>query len=111
LPETEADWKEILTAEQFRVLRRKGTERAFSGEYWDSKKSGVYRCAGCGQPLFSSEHKFDSGTGWPSFFQSAHASGAREADQHSSTVHCVAAAAQDFRAAHEEPKAALRRLK
>jgi peptide-methionine (R)-S-oxide reductase len=69
LPKSEAEWKKILTPEQFRVLRRKGTERAFTGQYWNSKKLGIYRCAGCGQALFSSDTKFDSGTGWPSFWQ------------------------------------------
>jgi peptide-methionine (R)-S-oxide reductase len=69
LPQTEAQWREALTPEQFRVLRRKGTERAFTGEYWNAKQHGVYRCAGCGQPLFSSQAKFDSGTGWPSFYE------------------------------------------
>lgn len=69
LPGTEAEWRERLTPEQYRVLRKHGTERAFSGEYWDAKEPGVYRCAGCGQPLFGSDAKFDSGTGWPSFWQ------------------------------------------
>lgn len=69
LPQTEAEWKNILTRQQFNVLRQKGTERAFTGEYWDLKKHGVYHCAGCGQKLFSSGTKFDSGTGWPSFWQ------------------------------------------
>ena len=64
---TEQEWREKLTPEQFDVLRRQGTERAFSGEYWNVKDDGVYRCAGCDAPLFDATTKFDSGTGWPSF--------------------------------------------
>jgi peptide-methionine (R)-S-oxide reductase len=66
---TEEEWRKKLTPEQYRVAREKGTERAFTGEYWDNKEEGVYRCVGCGTPLFSSETKYDSGTGWPSFWE------------------------------------------
>jgi len=66
---TEAEWQTSLTAEQFRVMRQQGTEPAFSGKYHDCKTAGTYVCAGCGQPLFESDSKFDSGTGWPSYWQ------------------------------------------
>ncbi|MGF1473533.1 MAG: peptide-methionine (R)-S-oxide reductase MsrB [Rubrobacteraceae bacterium] len=65
---TDEEWRATLTPEQYRITRKKGTEPAFSGEYNDHKEEGVYRCVACGTPLFSSETKFDSGTGWPSFF-------------------------------------------
>jgi peptide-methionine (R)-S-oxide reductase len=65
---TEAEWRELLTPEQFQVTRRKGTERAFTGAYWNTKEDGVYQCVCCGQPLFDANTKFDSGTGWPSFW-------------------------------------------
>jgi len=63
----EQEWKEKLTEEQYHVLRSKGTERPFTGKYWNNKEKGVYYCAGCGTPLFDSESKFESGCGWPSF--------------------------------------------
>lgn len=66
---TDAEWRAELTDEQYRITREKGTERAFTGAYWDNKEAGVYRCICCGVELFSSHHKFDSGSGWPSYFQ------------------------------------------
>lgn len=66
---TDQEWRAELTPEQYRVTRHKGTERAFSGEHWDRKEPGTYRCVCCGEPLFHSDHKYDSGSGWPSFWQ------------------------------------------
>lgn len=81
---TEAQWRQKLTPEQFEVLREKGTERAFTGKYWNTKTPGVYSCAGCGAVLFTSGDKFDSGCGWPSFDKLAAAGVVKE---HRDTSH------------------------
>jgi peptide-methionine (R)-S-oxide reductase len=71
IPTSETEWQQKLTPEQYEILRRKGTERPFTGRYVDEKSPGTYRCAGCGAELFSSETKFESGSGWPSFTEPA----------------------------------------
>ena len=91
---TDADWKKELTPIQFKVTRRKGTEPAFSGEYWDHHEQGVYRCVCCGAELFSSQHKFDSGTGWPSYWQPLKAENVATEEDYSflmkrTEVHCA----------------------
>ena len=68
LPQTDAEWREVLTDEEYRILREQGTEPKFSGEYLGKDADGIYRCAGCGAELFDSETKFDSNSGWPSFY-------------------------------------------
>jgi len=71
IKKTEAEWREVLTEEQYHVTREKGTERPFTGGYHNNKEEGVYRCVGCGEKLFRSNTKFDSGSGWPSFWEPA----------------------------------------
>jgi peptide-methionine (R)-S-oxide reductase len=80
---SDAEWKAQLSGEQFRVTRKKGTERAFSGEYWDNHRKGIYNCVCCGTPLFASETKFESGTGWPSFWQPVSKDNVKDVDDSS----------------------------
>lgn len=77
------EWQQTLTPEQFHIARNKGTERAFTGVYWDHHETGVYRCACCDAELFHSDHKFDSGSGWPSFYQPAAAENVATEEDHS----------------------------
>jgi peptide-methionine (R)-S-oxide reductase len=95
---TDEEWRRQLTPEQYHVAREKGTERAFTGEYWDHKEEGVYRCVACGTPLFSSGTKYDSGTGWPSFFAPVDESHVETEEDRSffmrrTEVHCAACGA------------------
>jgi peptide-methionine (R)-S-oxide reductase len=69
IEKTEAEWRQILSPEEFRITRKKGTERAFTGQYWNNHEAGIYHCICCGQPLFDAATKYESGTGWPSFYQ------------------------------------------
>jgi peptide-methionine (R)-S-oxide reductase len=86
---TDREWREQLTPAQYDVLRSKGTERAFTGRYFDEKSAGTYRCAGCGAELFSSETKFESGTGWPSFTEPADRANVELHDDSSYGMHRV----------------------
>jgi peptide-methionine (R)-S-oxide reductase len=80
---TDDEWKAQLTHEQYRVTRKKGTEPAFTGEYWDNREDGMYRCVCCGTPLFDSHTKFEAGCGWPSFYAPVDAANLREQQDNS----------------------------
>ncbi len=86
---TEAEWQQQLSPEAFHVCREKGTERAFTGQYVDCKEKGVYHCVCCGNPLFSSETKYDSGSGWPSFYAPLNAESVKTEEDHSFFMHRV----------------------
>jgi peptide-methionine (R)-S-oxide reductase len=95
---SDAEWRQKLTPEQYRVTREHGTERAFSGKYWDNHEDGMYKCVCCGEPLFDSSTKFESGTGWPSFYQPAAAESVGTHEDRSffmrrTEVHCAKCAA------------------
>lgn len=75
---TDEEWRALLTPQEYAVARQKGTERAFTGSYWDTKTLGIYRCIGCGTPLFASDTKFDAGCGWPSYFEPIDSTRVRE---------------------------------
>ena len=83
IEKTDAEWRAQLSPEEYQVTRQKGTERAFTGRYWDCHEPGQYRCVCCGADLFSSEHKFDSGCGWPSFYAPAAPENVEEAEERS----------------------------
>ena len=95
---TDEEWKEVLTPQEFEVTQKHGTEHAFTGKLWDNKKKGVYKCARCGTDLFSSDTKFESGTGWPSFWQPVAKENVEEEEDntlfmHRTEVHCARCAA------------------
>jgi len=89
IQKSEAEWREQLSPEQYHVLREKGTERAFTGAYWDEHEQGVYRCAACGSELFRSDEKYDSGTGWPSFWEPASSDAVELHDDSSLFMHRI----------------------
>ncbi len=94
LRKTDEEWRKQLTDLEYKVARKHGTERAFSGTYWDHDEHGMYRCVCCGGELFSSEHKFDSGTGWPSYWQPTHPNAVETQEDYSflmrrTEVHCA----------------------
>jgi len=89
ISKTDQEWQSQLSDEEFQVTRRKGTERAFTGAYWDNKQNGLYVCKCCGEPLFDSNTKYDSGTGWPSFYQPVNTACVGEEHDHSHGMHRV----------------------
>jgi peptide-methionine (R)-S-oxide reductase len=91
---SDAEWAKELTPDQFRIARQKGTERAFTGQYWDAHTPGIYKCVCCGEPLFSSDTKFDSGSGWPSFYAAVNADAVEMEEDNShfmrrTEIHCA----------------------
>ncbi|MDQ4002928.1 MAG: peptide-methionine (R)-S-oxide reductase MsrB [Actinomycetota bacterium] len=107
---TEEEWRKELSPQQYRIMREKGTEQAFTGEHWDRKEEGVYRCAGCGAPLFGSETKYDSGTGWPSFWAPADEENVETEEDRSiffmprTEVHCAVCGAHHGHVFDDGPK-------
>jgi peptide-methionine (R)-S-oxide reductase len=89
IQKSEAEWREQLSPEQYQVLREKGTERAYTGAYWDEHEPGVYRCAACGAELFRSDEKYESGTGWPSFWDPASSDSVELHDDSSLFMHRI----------------------
>lgn len=89
IEKSDAEWKKVLTPAQYSVLREKGTERPFTGEYWNNFEAGVYKCAACGEILFKSDAKFDAGCGWPSFYQAIDKSKIEEKDDFSLGMHRI----------------------
>ncbi|MBN1567241.1 MAG: peptide-methionine (R)-S-oxide reductase MsrB [Acidobacteria bacterium] len=89
ISKSDAEWQRILSPDQYRIMRLKETEPAFTGEYWDHHEKGVYRCAGCGIELFSSESKYDSGSGWPSFFAAVSDNNIRKEEDNSLSMQRV----------------------
>ena len=89
ITKTDTQWREQLGDDAYQVCRQKGTERAFTGKYWDNHEAGIYKCACCGEPLFSSATKFDSGTGWPSYYEPINAEAITEHEDRSLFMHRV----------------------